>query len=75
MRRIGITIGDPAGIGPELIVRIAGAFRQDTAYVIYGEEKTLAEACRLTGKSLELHRIDSPSRADAPGVSMRSGEI
>ncbi len=75
MLRIGITTGDPAGVGPELIVRIADAFREDTAYVIYGEEKTLAEACRLVGKPLKFRRIDAPSCADAPGLYLIDMDI
>ncbi len=43
---IGITMGDPAGIGPELAVRAAAdpAWQEHARFVIYGEPSILAEA-------------------------------
>ncbi len=75
MNRIGITIGDPAGVGPELIVKISDLFREDTAYIIYGEERILREAMRLLGRELELKRISSVEEAISPGVYMIDLEI
>ena len=45
---IAITMGDPAGIGPELAVRAADDFRWSDRcrFVIYGEPSILAEAAR-----------------------------
>ena len=44
MLKIGITIGDPAGVGPEIIVRLMDHLDPQYAYIIYGEEKVL-KAC------------------------------
>lgn len=68
MKRIGITIGDPAGIGPELVVKISEAFKDENAYIIYGEEKTLKEAQRLLGVSLSFKTINTPEEVKDPGV-------
>ncbi|MDQ7037940.1 MAG: 4-hydroxythreonine-4-phosphate dehydrogenase PdxA [Aquificota bacterium] len=68
MKRIGITIGDPAGVGPELVVRISEAFKDDNAYIIYGEEKTLKEAQRVLGVSLPLEPVSTPDEVKGPGV-------
>ncbi len=68
MNRIGITIGDPAGVGPELIVQISKLFRKENAYIIYGEEKILKEAEKLAGSSIEAVRIDIADEVKAPGI-------
>lgn len=52
---IGITMGDPAGIGPELAVRAAAdpSFQHRAEFVLYGEPSVLAEAAaRWCGGSL-----------------------
>ena len=43
---IALTMGDPAGIGPELVVRAAAdpVFRALAELVIYGPEAVIAEA-------------------------------
>ena len=53
---IGITMGDPTGIGPELIVRVLGGHepgpREAEAPVrIYGDPLVLAAAARTCGVS------------------------
>ncbi len=75
MRRIGITAGDPAGVGPELTVRVLESAGGDTAYVVYGEAKTLEEACALTGVRLSFRRVESPSEAREPGVYLVDMDI
>ncbi len=68
MNRIGITIGDPAGVGPELIVRLSEDFRKENAYLIYGEEKTLLEAKRLLNSDLKYVKVESADALKEPGV-------
>ncbi len=68
MSRIGITIGDPAGVGPELIVKLSEHFREEGTYVIYGEKKTLLEAERLLSKEIGAQTIFSVDEAEGPGV-------
>jgi 4-hydroxythreonine-4-phosphate dehydrogenase len=48
MARIAISLGDPAGIGPEIVVR-ALAERPDADVVVFGDEGVLARAAVATG--------------------------
>jgi len=50
--RIGITVGDSAGIGPELAVKASGNddFRRQAEFVLYGNRDIIAEAWRRWGK-------------------------
>ncbi len=68
MNRIGITIGDPAGVGPELIVRLSRKFGGENAYVIYGEEKVLREAMELLGEELLHRKVNTIGEVNGPGV-------
>jgi 4-hydroxythreonine-4-phosphate dehydrogenase len=68
MKRIGITIGDPAGVGPELIVKISRRFKEENAYIIYGELKTLREAERLLDLDLGAEPVETPDQVKDPGV-------
>jgi 4-hydroxythreonine-4-phosphate dehydrogenase len=46
--RLGISLGDPTGIGPEVVVR-ALSTRPDCEVVVFGDEGVLARAAKLTG--------------------------
>jgi len=52
MLKIGITIGDPAGVGPEIIVRLLEHLDPQCAYIIYGEEKILKACAKEIGRIL-----------------------
>lgn len=59
---IGITMGDPAGIGPEIIHL---ALAEPSIYeicrpVVFGDSKILLEAKKFTGSALDLSIIDEP---------------
>ncbi len=75
MKRIGITIGDPAGVGPELIVKLEPYLRGGFAYLIYGEEKTLLRAAELLGKKPFWRRIESAEQAIREGVYLLSLDL
>lgn len=70
-RPIGITMGDAAGIGPEIIVRLYAAGLPQPA-VVYGDAGIMAatlEALDMT--SLRVHVVDDPALAlDAPPGSI-----
>ena len=68
LSRIGITIGDPAGVGPELIIKLSDRFGEEKAYVIYGEEKVLRKAMELLGKDLIYSKVNTTDEAEGPGV-------
>ncbi|MFN3975780.1 MAG: 4-hydroxythreonine-4-phosphate dehydrogenase PdxA [Aquificaceae bacterium] len=68
MVKIGITIGDPAGVGPELILKISKYFDPEKAYVIYGESKIMQAIQRELGIYLELREIFTLDDVKKPGV-------
>ncbi|MFN7065003.1 MAG: 4-hydroxythreonine-4-phosphate dehydrogenase PdxA [Aquificaceae bacterium] len=68
MLRIGITIGDPAGVGPELILKISKSFDPEKAYVIYGEGKIIQALQREMGINLDLREIYIIDEVKKPGV-------
>lgn len=62
---IGITMGDAAGIGPEIIAR---ALARDEVYescrpLVVGDAQRLEEAIRIVGVDLKVHRITAPRDA------------
>jgi len=68
VNRIGITIGDPAGVGPELILKISERFKKENAYVIYGERKIIESAQKLLGIDMKVEGINAIQEVRSPGV-------
>ena len=59
--RIVISMGDPAGVGPEIIVKALGAqLFPGVSFLIIGDEHYFNEAQRLTGVTLDYCRVSSP---------------
>lgn len=56
--RLGITMGDPGGIGPEVVARAIEAFGGEIRAVVYGDGKVLDEACRMIGVELLSTRAE-----------------
>jgi len=67
---LAFTLGDAAGIGPELIVRLFAEGLPHPA-VVYGDAGVLARACRTLGLDTAL-RIET---LDAPGPGTTSGTL
>jgi len=66
---LGVTMGDPAGVGPEIIARAAAApaVRRDSRPVVIGAAATMQAALELIGSPLALHavaRVDDCRWAD-----------
>ncbi len=64
---LAVTMGDPAGIGPEIVLK-AYSRRGDrglSAFTVYGCPKTLAERARLIGIDVEIIEVASPAEAMA----------
>ncbi|WP_110691571.1 4-hydroxythreonine-4-phosphate dehydrogenase PdxA [Salinicola halophyticus] len=62
---IGITMGDAAGVGPEIIVK---ALAQDAVHdtcrpLVIGDAGRLRQAMEIVGSPLELHVVDAPAQA------------
>lgn len=60
---IGLTVGDPAGIGPEIVLK---ALQDPAAYgavrpVVYADEAVLTDAVRFLGLHTTLNRVDQPA--------------
>lgn len=66
---IALTLGDPAGIGPEIIVR-AWAEEAPARRLVYGDARVLEKALREASSSLRLRALSSPAEA-----RFRSGEL
>ena len=51
---LAVSMGDPAGIGPEIVIRSAAAssVRRACNLVVYGDERVLEEARRMVGRSV-----------------------
>lgn len=68
---LAITMGDPAGIGPEIIAKALAPAQHGAAYrpVVIGSAKRLTQACAITQSGCEVRRIDRPGRATSkPGA-------
>ncbi len=61
--RVGITIGDPAGIGPEIVVRALAeeAVRASVRAVVIGDAWVLERAMQVTGVQVDL-TVDGPAQ-------------
>lgn len=69
LRRLLLTPGEPAGIGPELVARLAQTACPDTELVAVADPDLLSAAAARIGLSLQLQLTDeqSPRRATAAG--------
>lgn len=68
---IALTMGDPAGIGPEIIVKALAnhAVREHAVCIVIGDRKVLGLAMETTGMELEIHKIGKAEEArDEKGV-------
>ncbi|RMD46879.1 MAG: 4-hydroxythreonine-4-phosphate dehydrogenase PdxA [Aquificota bacterium] len=66
VKKIGITLGDPTGISPEILVKSLKKLPK-AAYIIYGS-KTVVEAAKdLTEEKVELKEILFPTEARKEG--------
>lgn len=66
---LAFTMGDAAGVGPELIVRLFAAGLPHPA-IVYGDAGILRRACQSLGLSqqLRIQTLDSPGRGTVGGV-------
>jgi len=61
---IAVTMGDPAGIGPEIVAKLVAAPRKKVTTVIVGDQKLLDAAARAFNIKLgRIHVISRPHRA------------
>ena len=61
MNRIGITMGDSSGVGPEILLKAAKENRIPVPYVVYGDLVPLQQLNEKLACGLHLHAIASPA--------------
>ncbi len=61
---VALTMGDPAGIGPEIVAKFIGNYKKaDPVLVVVGDEKVLTDAARAGHANLErVHVVARPQR-------------
>ena len=62
---IAVTMGDPAGIGPEIVAKTFAdpGFREESRAIVVGDPAILKRAIRLLGLSLLVNAISEPEEA------------
>jgi 4-hydroxythreonine-4-phosphate dehydrogenase len=68
---LAITMGDPGGVGPEIIAKALAHFEiyDRTRPLVIGERRALEAAIRITGGPLEVRSVSQPSEAgERPGI-------
>jgi 4-hydroxythreonine-4-phosphate dehydrogenase len=60
---IALTMGDPAGIGPELVVKVLAqpTTRGSCRPLVIGEPRVFAAVCELLGLRLQARTVDDPT--------------
>ena len=60
---VGVTIGDPCGIGPEVVIKALSGGPVPGKLVLIGDERVVRHAIALTGAPLSVRVVDSIARA------------
>lgn len=70
--RIGITLGDPGGIGPEVTLRSLS--RKDVfssaSHILFGSSSLIQETLKLSGLSMDIPTVSRINNADLPSISL-----
>lgn len=62
---LAITMGDPAGIGPEIVAKLVAKRGAEMPLVVLGEPAVMQRAIELVGLGLTLKQITHPNQAHA----------
>lgn len=66
---IAITMGDAAGIGPEVTLKLLARADLPARPIVIGDPGILTATARQLGLALEIRKIDTPDQAlSAPAV-------
>ncbi len=69
--RIAVTLGDPAGIGPEIVIKTFAEeeLHREADLVLVGDRYVVEKAFKATGINLEINEINHPKEGNyKPGV-------
>lgn len=61
---IGITMGDPAGVGAEVIVKAYPRLRSVADVIVIGDADVVEDAVRIADSPLSVNVVDSPAAAE-----------
>ncbi len=69
--RIALTLGDPSGIGPELVAKLLNMSEiRDLAHLlVIGDEWLFDEGCAVAGVDIKLPRVTNFNKVDLEAVS------
>ena len=64
--KIAVPMGDPAGVGPEIVVKTAVAeeIRDLCDLVVIGDRKVLEKAIEICGVNLQIHSMEKVEDGD-----------
>lgn len=68
---VGITMGDPAGVGSEVIVKAFGEAGEHARQIVIGDAGVMREAVRVVGSDRRVEAVDSV----AAGLAAEPGAI
>ena len=77
MKRIALSVGDPNGIGPEIVLRAIDALANEErlAISVFGPPQVLERAAGVTGLQRLLSSIDMRPAGDLPAAAAVPGEV
>lgn len=77
MRRIALSIGDPNGIGPEIVLKALAALQGDARLqvTVFGAPAALERAAAATGLQSLLPTLHLQAAGDIPASALRWGEV
>lgn len=77
MRRIALSVGDPNGIGPEIVLKALDALRGEDRLriTVFGPPAVLARAAQATGLAELLAGVDVRPAGELPAEAARFGEV
>jgi 1,2-dihydroxy-3,5-cyclohexadiene-1,4-dicarboxylate dehydrogenase len=75
--RIAVTLGDPNGIGPEIVLKALHALSGDERLhlTVFGSPVVLERAAEVTGLQSVLRTLDLRTAGELPLAAIRPGEI
>ncbi len=70
--KIGISLGDPGGIGPEVILKALASrnLLPKAQYVLFGSSLIIAEEKKVLSSALNVQALEKLEDADSPWVSL-----
>jgi 4-hydroxythreonine-4-phosphate dehydrogenase len=73
--RVGLLLGDPCGVGPELVAKLLGGedLDREVETAVIGEPRVLARGQEIAGVTLDVLIVDRLDASDGPGPVLLPG--